>query len=213
MTYAALKNVVLNAVLLNSLLFVGSQVSFGQNIRVSNTSTDLGKGRYQWTVFLDADQPVLNKILFVEYQLDPAFDNSVRKVDRPRAGPRPFSITDLALQPSRISIIIYFKDNQTMRLPNYTLRLRSTFSKSWYVVLESYALSRQDQADALLGKYREKGYDAHLINTDSGDFPNFARGLWVVVLGPTTQTEALGLLRKTPSLSGSKPYVKQAARY
>lgn len=212
MKVAVLKTLIRKALLPGFLLFVCCHSSPGQNLRLSNTSTDIGKGRYKWTLFVDADSSVLSRISFVEYELHPAFDIPDRKVNRPRVGPRAFSISDIAFRPSKIRVTINFEGGKSIRL-DYTLRLRSSasFARSWYAVLGSD--SQQDKAQALLNTYKGRGVSAYLIDTNSGDFPNFDRGLWMVVLGPTTQTEALSLLKKNPSLGGSKSYVKQAAIY
>lgn len=215
MINAGSNKMILKAVLLTALLFLAVEPSYGQDLRVSNTSPHLGKGRYQWTVFIDADQSVLNKIDSVLYKLDPAFDNPVRQMTGPRAGKYPFSTTDLALQPFHIDITVFFKDKQPVRLPPYTVRLRSSYelAESWYVILGSYALSQWNKANELLELYRKNGHDARLVNTSSGDFPNFARSLWVVVLGPRSHSDANAWIRKIRVLTNDRPYVKQAARY
>jgi hypothetical protein len=212
MRTAVAKTLTLKALLPGFLLLVCCHLSLGQNVRLSNTSMDVGKGRYKWTLFVDADDSVLSSIQYVVYNLHPAFDKPERKVDRPRVGPRAFSTSDIAFRPSKMYALIYFTDGRTMRF-EYTLRLRSSFAKSWYVVLGSSAVSQRDNLDALLAAYHERGVSAYIIDTNSGDFPNFDRGLWMLVLGPTTQTEALRILRKTPSLGSREPYVRQAARY
>ena len=215
MINAGCNKTIRKAVLLTSLLLIAVEASYGQDLRVSNTSPHLGKGRYQWTVFIDADQSVLNRIDSVLYQLDPAFDNPVRKVTGPRAGKYPLSTTDIALQPFDMGITVFFRDQQPVRLPPYTVRLRSSsaLAESWYVILGSYGRTQWDKANALLGLYRKNGHDARLINTNGGDFPNFARGLWVVVLGPRSKSDANAWMGKIHSLTNDRLYVKQAARY
>jgi hypothetical protein len=89
---------------------------------------------------------------------------------------------------------------------------------SWFVILGSFALDQQDRANALLVKHQAQGYDAQLINTNWGPFPNFARGLWVVVIGPSTQREARKLAREIQSTNlyrsrKEQPYFKQAVRF
>jgi len=209
-----LNNPILKALLLTALLAIAFETS-GQDLRVSNTSPNVGKGRYQWTVFIDADRSVLNRIESVLYKLDPAFNNPARKVTGPSAGKYPFSITDIALQPFEIGVTVFFKDAQPVRLRPYTVRLRSPSAlvESWYVVLGSYSLSQWDKANALLGLYRKNGHDARLVNTNDGDFPNFGRGLWVVVLGPRSKSDANAWMGKINSLTKDRLYVKQAAQY
>jgi cell division septation protein DedD len=214
MINAALNNAILKAVLLTSLLLIAVEAS-GQDFRLSNTSPNVGKGRYQWTVFIDADRSVLSRIDSVLYKLDPAFDNPERKVTAPRTGRYPFSTTDAALQPFQISATVFFKDAPPVRLSPYTVRLRSpaALAESWYVILGSYSLNQWEKANALLGLYRKNGHDARLVNTNDGDFPNFGRSLWLVVLGPRSNRDANAWMSKIRSLTNDRLYVKQAARY
>src|SRR6516165_7227020 len=48
--------------------------------KISNTSTYAGAGRWDWTIFVDADPNTLEQIDCVEYTLHPTFPNPVRKV-------------------------------------------------------------------------------------------------------------------------------------
>jgi transcription initiation factor IIF auxiliary subunit len=47
---------------------------------VKNTSTYVGNGRWDWTIFVDADSDMLRQIECVEYTLHRTFPNPVRKV-------------------------------------------------------------------------------------------------------------------------------------
>ena len=49
-------------------------------LKVDNTSTYVGAGRWDWTIFVDADPDTLRQIDCVEYTLHPTFPNPVRKV-------------------------------------------------------------------------------------------------------------------------------------
>lgn len=49
-------------------------------LTVRNTSTYTGAGRWDWTIFLDADPDTLRQVECVEYVLHPTFPNPVRKV-------------------------------------------------------------------------------------------------------------------------------------
>ncbi len=53
-------------------------------VAVANTSTYAGSGRWNWTIFIDADAATLRQIKCVEYTLHPTFPNPVRTVcDQP----------------------------------------------------------------------------------------------------------------------------------
>lgn len=49
-------------------------------VTVNNSSTYLGDGRWNWTIYVDADESTLSGIDCVEYTLHPTFPNPVRKV-------------------------------------------------------------------------------------------------------------------------------------
>ena len=182
----------------------------GQNLRLSNTSTRTGK-QYKWTLYVDADKSILEKIDYVEYQLHPAFDIPDRKVDGPRVGPRAFGTSDIALRPTEITTVIHYRNGDRQYL-DYTLRLRSSFTNLWYVVVGYFGGNQWDRAESLARNYQEKGFKtARAVDTNSGDFPNFDRGVVMVVIGPSTQSEARTLLKKVPTLGG-KPYIQQAAK-
>jgi transcription initiation factor IIF auxiliary subunit len=48
--------------------------------KITNTSTYVGAGRWDWTIFVDADPNTLKQIDCVEYTLHPTFADPVRKV-------------------------------------------------------------------------------------------------------------------------------------
>lgn len=54
-------------------------------VKVRNTSTYVGAGRWDWTIYVEADPDTLRQIKCVEYILHPTFPNPVRKVcDQPK---------------------------------------------------------------------------------------------------------------------------------
>ena len=54
-------------------------------VAVKNTSTYVGGGRWDWTIFVDADRETLQQIDCVEYVLHPSFPEPVQKVCRAAA--------------------------------------------------------------------------------------------------------------------------------
>lgn len=52
----------------------------GEGVSIRNTSEPLGKGRYHWTVYIDAPDTVMDRIASVEYTLHPTFPDPVVKV-------------------------------------------------------------------------------------------------------------------------------------
>lgn len=51
-----------------------------QIIRTANISHYIGNDRWDWTVFIQAPQEVLNTISYVEYTLHPTFPDPIRRV-------------------------------------------------------------------------------------------------------------------------------------
>ena len=96
--------------------------------------------------------------------------------------------------------------------PTASDRVSNPGGESWYVILGSFGLSHQDKANAVMLKYQAMGYDARLINSNWGDFPNFARSLWVIVIGPSSQSVARGLAREIRPKVKERPYYKQAVK-
>lgn len=95
-----------------------------QNISLSNTATYLGKGRYDWRVYVKADPATLKAIKGVEYRLDPAYGATAKRyVTEPRDGSYPFFTKDTAFEPSVIRVKVYFNDRDPVSLPAYTLKL------------------------------------------------------------------------------------------
>ena len=61
------------------VLAVAVSPSFA-DLRIKNTSSYVGAGRWTWTIFVDADPETLRQIRCVEYTLHPTFPDPVRKV-------------------------------------------------------------------------------------------------------------------------------------
>ena len=82
-----------------------------QEVRVENTAEYMDSGRYEWTVFLVAENPVLETIDYVEYTLHPSFPNPVRiSHDRDTN----FAISSSGWGESNVYIKIVFRDGRKM---------------------------------------------------------------------------------------------------
>src|SRR5262250_3248687 len=125
------------------------------NLRLSNTSTKIDKKQYKWTLYIDADKSVLDRISYVEYLLHPAFDAPDRKIYSPRVGPRAFAVSDVAFRPAEITTVIHFRDGSKQYI-DYTLRLRSSFANTWYVVVGYFGANQWEQAQYLAKAYQQK---------------------------------------------------------
>lgn len=68
---------------LQALVYVVVSVELSSaqpRLMFNNSATYLGNGRYDWTVYVDADAATLAKIRSVQYTLDPSFPNPVQTV-------------------------------------------------------------------------------------------------------------------------------------
>ena len=70
------------AIALSAAVVLGATASpsIAAALTVKNSSTYVGNGRWDWTIFVDADLNTLQQIKCVEYILHPTFPDPVRKV-------------------------------------------------------------------------------------------------------------------------------------
>jgi transcription initiation factor IIF auxiliary subunit len=62
-----------------TLMLLGPSLA-AQDISIKNTSSPIGNGRWQWTIYLDAASPILDRVKCVEYHLHPTFPNPLQVV-------------------------------------------------------------------------------------------------------------------------------------
>jgi len=91
-----------------------------QEILAANTSIYLGEGKWEWTVFIQAQGDILKQIQVVEYTLHPTFPNPVVEVREPRSGPHAFALTRIGWGTFEISIKVTF-DNGRVRTLKHML--------------------------------------------------------------------------------------------
>jgi transcription initiation factor IIF auxiliary subunit len=93
-----------------------------QDVVVKNTSSFIGKGRWQWTLYVDAKQDVLEKIKCVEYTLHATFPNPIQVVceSGPNAA-QAFPLPGDAWGEFDVRIKVTFTDRPTQ---SYVYRLR-----------------------------------------------------------------------------------------
>lgn len=83
-------------------------------IKTANTSRPVGQGRWDWKVFVIADEKTLNEIKCVEYTLHPTFQNSVRRICRPGSlQGQGFSLSSNGWGTFTIGIEVLFRDGQS----------------------------------------------------------------------------------------------------
>lgn len=72
----------------------------------------------------------------------------------------------------------------------------------WFVILGSFPKDEIDRATERMDNLRRQGLDARVVSSD--DYPNFKSGLWLVVMGPFTRSQA------EEALGQARPKVKDA---
>ena len=92
----------------------------GQGPRVTNTAKYVGSGRYDWTVYLVADDATLDTIRYVEYTLHPSFPDPVRRVENRK---NKFAFSSNGWVEFNILIKVVYKDGRVSHLEH---RLRLT---------------------------------------------------------------------------------------
>jgi len=95
------------------------------------------------------------------------------------------------------------KKNETFSSP--TTRLSQPSSGTWFVVLGSYPKYESEKANQRLRYVQSLGYDATIVDTNN--YPGFKGGLYSVVVGPYSKSDAKGLLGRMKS-SVSDAYIK-----
>jgi len=76
---------------------------------------------------------------------------------------------------------------------------------TWFVVLGSYPKFESDKANQRLRYIQGLGYQANMVDTDN--YPGFRSGLWSIVVGPYSKSDAKGMAAKMKS-SISDAYIK-----
>lgn len=128
------------ALLAGVWLMAFSVTAQGQAISAANTSAYRGEGRWDWTVFIQAQSEVLKEINCVQYKLHPSFPNPVRKVCS-TADPRyPFGLSTNGWGTFQIGIEVTFKNDQ-VRYLEHRLGLAAPLVQTLPIKLDNIARS------------------------------------------------------------------------
>jgi transcription initiation factor IIF auxiliary subunit len=98
-----------------TLLF-SSSISGEQEIRLANNSIYTGDGRYDWTVYVKAEEPVLDRIEYVEYMLHPTFPEPVRRIDTRE---NDFSLSANGWGEFLILARVFFKNGESVNVEHW----------------------------------------------------------------------------------------------
>jgi cell division septation protein DedD len=86
-----------------------------------------------------------------------------------------------------------------------TKRTPQPASGTWFVFLSSFPRNNYEKANQRLQYVQGLGYDASLIDTDN--YPGLSGGLWAVVMGPYSKSEAKSVAAQMKSVR-SDVYIK-----
>lgn len=100
------------------LQFFSPATNSPRPIRVDNTAAAERKNWWKWTVFLRADQGVLNEVECVRYTLHPTFPKPIQERTAPRSGPQPFALQGSGWGEFSIGVEVFLKDGTVQRLPH-----------------------------------------------------------------------------------------------
>ncbi len=119
-----LPKIVFGVVGLLVVLFVSNTLSVEQKIKLANTSTYTGPGRWDWTVFVVADQSALDSISHVQYTLHPTFPEPKRIV---RTRENDFALSASGWGEFEIRARVLFKDSTVVAVEHWlNLEARSS---------------------------------------------------------------------------------------
>ncbi len=86
----------------------------GDSIAAANTSRSIGNGRWEWSVFVVAEEKVLNKVQYVEYTLHPTFSDPVQRVgERGSERGKGFALKATGWGTFEIAVKVVFSDART----------------------------------------------------------------------------------------------------
>ncbi len=109
------------SILLPGVFLFPTPPSYGQDIRVTNTSSAQGSGQFKWTLYVFADKSILNKIEYVEYTLHPTFPQAIqRKYNREQY----FLFEGSGSTAFEVRVRVHF-DNNSDKYLTYMLQLGS----------------------------------------------------------------------------------------
>jgi len=106
------------------LLAVSVTAAAQDDIQSANTSRNLGKDKWEWTVFIRASPTVLKNIACVEYKLPSTLPKPNRRICAVGKTSQPFAISGSGWGTFDIPILVTFKKG-----PSRYLKHRLTFAK------------------------------------------------------------------------------------
>ena len=101
-----------------------TNIAAAQAVSVENTSSFVGNGRWDWTVYLRADKALLGEIKCVEYTLHPTFPNPLQVICERGNEETPFALDGSGWGEFNVQITVKFTNRPPLQLTHW-LKLSS----------------------------------------------------------------------------------------
>lgn len=98
------------------LVFAAPPVQPPMPIRMANIATEVKRGLWEWTAFVQGPNEVLEQIICVEYTLHPTFPNRIREVCVRGGEQRPFALVARGWGPFDLQARVFLKDGRVQSL-------------------------------------------------------------------------------------------------
>jgi transcription initiation factor IIF auxiliary subunit len=111
-------------------------------VKVNNSSTYIGNGRWQWTIFIEARPELLDKISCVEYRLHPSFPDPLQQVCE-RGSKEAFALNGSGWGEFNVKVRVSFTDRRE-EVFDYWLKLVSPTEAKICSVAQSRLLEEEE---------------------------------------------------------------------
>ncbi len=107
-----------------NLKFVSRPVEDPLPIKPDNVATksETKEGYWDWTVFIQGPDDILDQVQCVEYTLDPTFPNPVREICDRGTEPHAFALTTSGWGTFPLRIRVFLRDGRVQELPYHLLK-------------------------------------------------------------------------------------------
>ncbi|MBI3694676.1 MAG: hypothetical protein HY238_07525 [Acidobacteria bacterium] len=103
----------------HTLSFTAPPVERPLNITTDNTARQVRPWWWEWTIFIQGPNEVLNQVQCVEYTLHPTFSVPVRSVCERGQSPQAFALQSSGWGTFTVGIQVFFRDGRRQRLEHH----------------------------------------------------------------------------------------------
>jgi transcription initiation factor IIF auxiliary subunit len=102
--------------LTHTLAFIKGPIAKPLALSTGNTAKEIKPGLWEWTVYLQGSEDVLNRVQCVEYTLHPTFADPIRRVCSRGRGSQAFPLMGRGWGTFKIRLRVFLKDGQVQNL-------------------------------------------------------------------------------------------------